>query len=53
MNKAGPIVEKVIEENSELYLLFNKEKAKNRNAVELKSQFKLPTELMHLFGIQG
>lgn len=50
MNKAGPVVEKVIEENSELYLLFNKAAAAKRNAVELKSQFKLPPELMYLFG---
>lgn len=49
MSKAGPVMEKVIEENNDLYLLQNKAAAKKRNAVELKADFRLPDELLRLF----
>ena len=49
MNKSGPIIEKIIEENQEMYFLNNRGAAAKRNAVELKQSLKFPNELLSLF----
>ena len=49
MSNVTPIVEKVLEENTELYMLSHKENAKKRNAVEQKADFRFPEQALHLF----
>ncbi len=49
MQRAGPIMEQVIDENEILYFLNNKDQAQKRNAVELRSTLKFPPELLALF----
>jgi hypothetical protein len=53
MQRAGPVVEGVIEENEQLFFLNNTSQAQKRNAVELKQTMRLPKELLALFGKQG
>jgi hypothetical protein len=50
IQRAGPVVENVLDENDQLYFLNNKELAQKRNAVELKQSLKFPTQLLSLFG---
>jgi len=49
VNKAGPVIEKLVEENQEIFFLNNRGAAAKRNAVELKQSLKFPMELLHLF----
>jgi hypothetical protein len=50
MQRAGPVIEGVIDENDQMYFLNNRDQAQKRNAVELKQSLKLPKELLVLFG---
>ena len=50
IQRAGPVVENVLDENDQLYFLNNKELAQKRNAVELKQSLKFPAHLLSLFG---
>lgn len=49
MQRAGPIMEQVIDENEQLYFLNNRDLAQKRNAVELRSTLRFPPELLALF----
>jgi len=49
VNKSGPVIEKLVEENQEIAFLNNRGAAAKRNAVELKQSLKFPTEILHLF----
>jgi hypothetical protein len=49
MARAGPVMERVIEENENLFFQNNRDQAQKRNAVELKSALKFPAELLTLF----
>ena len=49
MTNVTPYMEKVLEENSELYMLSHKEAAKKRNAVEQKADFRFTDQALHLF----
>ena len=49
MQRAGPVMEQVIEDNEQLTFLNNREQAQKRNAVELKQTLKFPMELLMLF----
>jgi hypothetical protein len=49
MQRAGPVMEQVIEENEQLSFLNNRDQASKRNAVELKQTLKFPMELLMLF----
>jgi len=53
MQRAGPVMEQVIEENEQLYFINNKEMAQKRSSVELKSSLKFPSELLTLFSVGG
>ena len=52
MSSAGPVMEKVIEENQSIYFMNNRSSASKRNAVELKQTFKFPNEVLYLFSGQ-
>lgn len=49
MQRAGPVMEKVIEETEQLHFLNTREQAQKRSAVELKVSLKFPEELLSLF----
>ena len=49
MTSAGPVMEKVIEENQTNFDLNNRSAAAKRNAVEMKQNLKFPEELLYLF----
>ena len=49
VNKAGPVIEKLVEENQEIAFLNNRGAAAKRNAVELKQSLKFPMEILYLF----
>lgn len=49
INSAGPVMEKVVEENQANFFERNKGLAAKRNAVELTQNIKFPAELLHLF----
>ena len=53
MQRSGPVMEGVIEENEQIFFLNNREQAQKRNAVELKQTLKFPNELLALFGVSG
>jgi len=42
MQRAGPVMEQVIEENEQSFFMNNRELAQKRNAVELRSALKFP-----------
>jgi len=52
MMSAGPVMEKVIEENQASFDLNNRAAAAKRNAVEMKQNLKFPPELLYLFSDQ-
>lgn len=49
MMSAGPVMEKVIEDNQAHFDLNNRAAAAKRNAVEMKQNLKFPLELLYLF----
>ncbi len=49
MQRAGPVMEQVIEENEQQTFINNRDQAQKRNAVELKQTLKFPQELLTLF----
>ena len=51
--KAGPVMEKVIDENAQNFFVMNRGAAAKRNAVELKQNVKFPQELLWLFTDQN
>ena len=53
MQRAGPVMEGVIEENEQMFFINNRDQAQKRNAVELKQTLKFPDELLALFGSKG
>jgi hypothetical protein len=52
ITQAGPVMEKVIEENQAFFELNNRGAAAKRNAVECKQTLKLPDEILFLFSDQ-
>ena len=50
MQRAGPVMENVIDENEQMFFIDNRDLAQKRNAVELKQTLKFPIELLFLFG---
>ena len=46
MNRAGPVVEQLVEENENLRFMDNRHKAAKRNAVEPKEKLRFPQELI-------
>ena len=50
ISKAIPVVEKVLDENQEKFFKMNRDQAAKRNAVEMRTNIKLPVEILHLFG---
>lgn len=49
MQRAGPVMELVLEENEQLSFLANRDQAQKRNAVDLKQTLKFPQEVLALF----
>mmetsp|Transcript_4407 Transcript_4407/g.7484 ORF Transcript_4407/g.7484 Transcript_4407/m.7484 type:complete len:411 (+) Transcript_4407:466-1698(+) len=49
LGKAGPLMEKLIEQNQDEFFLKTRGEAKKRNAVELKNTIKFPSEILLLF----
>jgi hypothetical protein len=53
MQRAGPVMEQVIEENEQINFLNARDQASKRSAVELKVSMKFPEELLALFSLEG
>ena len=50
MARAGPVMERVIEESEQIAFLKNKDSVSKRQAVELKQNLKFPDEILTLLG---
>ena len=49
VSKAGPVMEKICEENQTYFFMDNTKAAATRNAVELNQEIKLPSDILYLF----
>jgi hypothetical protein len=50
MNRAGPVIEQLLDENTQLHFMDNRHKAAKRNAVESREKLCFPSELLYLLG---
>lgn len=50
MARAGPVMERVIDESEQIAFLKNKDSVSKRQAVELKQNLKFPDEILTLLG---